>query len=238
MEEVRFDKAEHKYFNVETGEEYISVTTFIGRETPFDMGAAVQNAIESKSSIYYGWKEADVIAKWEEIEAAGTNLHESINKFMGGCPLEKIDIEDRQAVYWFSKGKWQGELASEVLLFSHSLKIAGTCDVIQRQIRNGVDTRVIFDIKTSSSINEYKLVKFSKQLWLYRELLNEMLCELAIEDMTFFGGLFDNEVPHVVKVGGIIHYKDYLHNWKSRPEFVKCLDMSDWIAELREGAMA
>lgn len=237
MEEVRFDKAEHKYFNVETGEEYVSVTTFIDRECPFDRGAAVERAIESKSSAYYGWKEEDVLSKWEEIQVAGTKLHDSISKYMGGCRLESVDIEDRQAVYWFSRGKWSGKLESEVLLFSHSLKIAGTCDVIQREIRNGIDTRVIFDIKTSATINEYKLVKFSKQLWLYKELLNEMLCELAIEDMTFFGGLFENEVPHVVKVGGIVHYKDYLHNRKSRPEFVKCLDMSNWIAELREGAM-
>lgn len=237
--DVRFDPLEHKYYNVETGEEYKSVTTFIGEDEPFDRRDAVLRAQESRSSIYFGMGAQEILDKWAEIRDEGTALHREINEYLGGKQLNAVPMEYRQAVYYFGKGNWGGELKSEVLLWSHTLKLAGTCDVIVYKGTGKEDVYTIHDIKTSTNINEKKLIKFSKQLWLYRELYDEMLRDVEIEDLEFlsvFEGI--EAVPHRVKVGGIIHYKDFVNNRKSRPEFVKALDMAAWVEEIKEAALA
>lgn len=231
---IQFDEKAHRYYNPETGEEYVSVTTFIGKDEPFDEAEAIRKAQTSVNSIYYGQEAQEIKEQWVRIRDTGTALHKEIERFLGGATLADIGMEHRQAVYNFSRGKFQGNLLSEVRLWSHKLKIAGTCDLITEKEVDGVQVYTIYDFKTSTSINRWKLEKYAKQLWLYKTLLEEMLADDAEYDKELFGGLDVCCMPSEVKVGGIIHFVDYINNRREAPKFVRCESQQEWVNALTQ----
>lgn len=234
MERVIFEPESHSYRNERTGEEYVSVTTFLGlEEGGFHQEEAVTKAIYSKSGKYKGWNRDEVLKEWERIRDEGTALHKHIEEHIKGKSLEDVPRKHRTAVYHFSQGKWGGEIMSETVVWSHTLKMAGTVDVICW--KDAVPEKyTLYDIKTSTVINEWKLPKYSKQLYLYRRLFAETL-EERFESSIKRGGIdaclrelsFERVLP-VVVVGGIIHYEDYVNKRSTPPKFVRCEDYRGW----------
>lgn len=230
---IIFRADDHTYWDEETGEEYMSVTRFLGLEEPFDMEVAVTNAINSRSGRYKGWGREEVKKEWDRIRETGTALHKAIEEYIKHGKIEEIEQEHRQAVWHFAQGSFKGVLHSEMLLWSRKLRLAGTCDIISEWYDKDTRLRVfnIFDIKTSASI-EYKLEKFSKQMWLYAYMLDEWLKEEEEKDKALFESTNIEPMGRTTKAAGVIYYKDYLHNKKEKPTFVKALDMRNYVESL------
>jgi PD-(D/E)XK nuclease superfamily len=239
---VVFKPENHTYWNTLTGEQYMSVTTFLGLDEPFDKEKAIQNAVQAPTSMYYAWDKAVVEREWEHIREQGTALHKEIERWIKGTPLNAIDARHKAAVEWFSKGAWKGELYSEQLVYSHKLKLAGTLDIISdwkgEDAVEGTRVLCVYDIKTSTSINQKKLEKYSKQIYLYAALLKETRDEEQQHDLTLFEGTSFNVVPEEeeIKVGYIIHYKDYVNNRKEKPLALKPINMALWVQGVYEKA--
>lgn len=230
MQKVIFRPEDHTYWNTVTGEQYTSVTTFLGQEVPFNQEEAVRKAKNSLHGKYRGWKEEDIIEEWDRIREEGTELHAAIQAYIEGTRIDKINPKHTVAVDWFSRGNFKGKLVSETLVWSHTLKLAGTVDIISQREENGCLIWNVFDIKTSDSL-EYKLDKFSKQLWLYSFLIEEWYKEVYAEQQE---NLFETKELKPIKVSplGIVHYKNYLHNRTAKPTFVPVEDKSQYVKEL------
>ena len=233
---VIFREFDHTYWNTDTNEQYMSVTTFIGSDEPFNMEEAISKAVNSKAGRYKGWERERVIEEWDRIREEGTALHKAIEEYCKGKDIKDIPIEHRQAVYHFSQGKWKGQINSEVLLWSHTLKLAGTSDIITEQFDSNAWKRTynIFDIKTSNDLS-WKMDKYSKQQWLYAALLEEMKREEEDKDKELFReGGWNNLQPEEreIKAVGIIHYQDYVNKPKEKPTFVPVLDKREWVESL------
>lgn len=230
---IIFRATDHTYWDEETGEEYMSVTRFLGLEEPFDMEEALEKATKSRYGKYKGWEKEKIQKEWDRIRETGTALHKAIEEYIKHQNIQEIEQEHRQAVWHFAQGQWKGKLHSETLLWSRKLRLAGTCDIISEWYDNKTEVQVfsIFDVKTSSSL-DYKMEKFSKQMWLYAFMLEECLQENEKKDKEMLGETEVETVKRKIKASGIIHYKDYLHNRKEKPTFVAALDMKEYVTSL------
>lgn len=235
MATVIFDPIEHKYWNALTGEEYTSVTKYIEEGKVFEKDKAIEMTTANPRSRYFGWNKEDVEREWDKIRDNGTELHKEIERWIKKEPLESIVAAHRQAVYHFSKGTFKGHLYSEMLVYSHKLKVAGTCDIVSESWGEALGHRVmrLYDIKSCTSIDSWKLEKYSKQLYMYAALLKETIEEGNEVNLSLFNEARVDvvELPTEYRVGGIIHYEDYLYKPKQAPKFLKCIDMSSWIKQ-------
>ena len=132
----------------------------------------------------------ELIATWDEAREFGTLVHNNIESYINNENYENIS-EVKHAIKWMNKFKNLSEFIfyPEVIIYSRELGIAGSIDVLAKDIKS--DTYIIIDWKTSKSISkssyggkmgthpitshlmDCKYVHYSMQLSLYRYLIEE-----------------------------------------------------------------
>lgn len=148
---ICFDEAAHTYTNTQTGEQYISVTTLLGKyKTPFDKDRHSLRVAERE-----GVPQELVLEMWEKENKKATDRGTHIHKLMENYVDlgEKITEYDQlyssydkavsRAVCKFKK------VYSENLLHNDNYKIAGTADLIY----DHGDFFTIGDFKTNKRFN-------------------------------------------------------------------------------------
>lgn len=188
----------HQYFD-DTGREYVSVTTLLGADDPFDDADVAAKCVKKRGK-YFGWSIAEVLAYWEQSAVLGTQFHHAVERWIKTGTLPWPHDSNYKSVLRFSQGSFKGKLHAEVVLWDEALRMAGTCDIIEEQPK--VD--VIYDVKTCGTMSADKLLKYSDQLEIYRRFRQAMTGKPA-------------------KVGGIIWYEDFMENPDPAPTVVKPL---------------
>lgn len=165
---LTLDKATHTYHD-ENGLPYVSVTTLLGAEAPFDGPAIAAKVIAMPSSKYFRWTVEQCLDYWKQSADLGTKLHDDIEQWIktGVLPDDTSGkVTHFDGVRHFADGKWKGKLHSEKIVHDESLRLAGTVDVSEEL--EAYD--IIHDVKTCRSMNGDKLLKYSMQLELYRRM--------------------------------------------------------------------
>jgi len=172
-QEINFDPIEHKYWDFRN-REYISVTTLIGQEHPFDADEIASNVIINPRSKYYGMVKEDVLQLWEESGPHGTVVHDAIENYIkhNKKPDEPHLIP---LINQFKKLNFRGHVWSEIILHSEEYLIAGMADIVEEL----PDICYLYDIKTSVSspkgdLASFKLEKFTLQLNMYKYLIQKL----------------------------------------------------------------
>lgn len=164
---ITFEPKEHKYTN-ENNEEYVSVTTLLQKEFPFNAKEIANKVSTISSSRYHGMSEARILRMWDDSSVHGTVVHEAVEEYI----KEDIYPSDPQLIpliEQFKKLSFRGDLLSEILVWDDELKIAGTADILEIF----PDHINLFDIKTSNKLSEDKHMKFSLQLEMYRRMIED-----------------------------------------------------------------
>ena len=182
---ITFRPEDHTYWD-EAGNEYTSVTTFLGKEFPFDGKAVAEKVRKIPSSKYHSMSVDRILKLWDDSADHGTVVHEAVEDYI------KEDVWPSDPglvplVEQFSKLNFRGDLISEILIWDEEYRIAGTADILE------VFDKYIYlwDIKTSNHITDNKLMKFSMQLELYKRLI-------------------EKRFNKPVKLGGILWFEDYV----------------------------
>lgn len=198
----------HTYYD-DTGRQYVSVTTLLGAEDPFDGPDVAERVITIKRSKYYGWSVAECLAYWEESARLGTQFHNAVEKWIQTGQFPSRSDANYPSVLRFSQGKFRGKLSAEVVLWDEQLRIAGTCDIIEERPTKDI----IWDIKTCRKIDADKMMKFSMQLEIYRRFRQRLT------------------MKHT-EVGGVIWYPDFMENPDPTPQIERPLPLGNAVDEL------
>ena len=129
---IVFDEKSHTYTNKNTKEEYISVTTLLGKyKTPFDKDKHSLRVAERE-----GVSQELVLEMWEKENKKatdrGTNIHKLMENYVSFGGKEEdyswmYKSYDKVVSYTVDKYK---KIYCENLLYNHDFKIAGTADLI------------------------------------------------------------------------------------------------------------
>jgi len=173
FKQLHFDPAQHKYTD-EDGLEYISVTTLLQLDDPFDAQEIAKKVVTYPASRYYNMDVKDVILKWEASAPMGTIVHEAVEEYIN-TKLLPDDFVMQPLIEQFSRLKFRGRLWSEVRLHDKEFLLAGTADLIEEF----KDVCYLYDIKTSTGKNDgtlaaFKYKKFVKQLNLYKRMIEQL----------------------------------------------------------------
>ena len=160
---IEFRESDHKYFNTDTGEEYISCTTLLGLFKPEFKSDFLAECVARKRKL----TKEQVLQEWSDIAKKstdyGTLIHAGIEGYIKNDrtlideKYDKIcsDGYDKIISFLGKRG-----LQSEKLIYNHIYKIAGQSDIVQftNGFKNTIDvthTINILDIKTNKEIEFY-----------------------------------------------------------------------------------
>lgn len=207
---ITFEPIEHKYTD-DDGEEYISVTTLLSKEFPFDQKAIAEKVSKISSSRYHGMSTDRILKMWSDSSEHGNVVHEMVEEYIKDevVPSDPglIPLLDQ-----FKRLNWRGDLLSEILVWNEDYRIAGTADILEVFD----DFIYLWDIKTSNRISDDKLMKFSLQLEMYKRLIEERFNK-------------------PVKIGGILWYQDYVvKRSKTKLKVFTTLECSGIVDEILE----
>jgi len=185
---VIFNEAKHTYTNPETNDIYISVSQLLKRyKEVFDT-----NFHANRVALREGKTKQEVIDGWQKISKdacdKGIKIH---NIFENYIKTGKIEEQDQELVYEFESVfnfKDYKKVNSELILYNHDHKLAGTSDIIADVNKDSFD---VLDFKTNKKFlfnNKYnKYLKspldhlqecqyndYSLQLSLYAYLYSKM----------------------------------------------------------------
>lgn len=146
---IKFFPETHTYVNVNTGEKYTSVTTFLNHyKTEFD-----KQGISAGVARQRGISQQQVLAEWEAIAKTatdyGTAMHAAVERYIKTGTFEP---DHEKLITEFSKlgnFKQSDGCLTEQMVHNHEYKIAGTSDIIQ-PVGKYFD---VFDIKTNKAIH-------------------------------------------------------------------------------------
>lgn len=178
---VILDHDSHIYTNTDTGEQYTSVTTFIGGyKKPFDKDKWSKVVAERE-----GTTQEQILNKWSEItitaQNRGTNVHLVMENYI---KTNKIQKGFEELVDSFVK-KTTGiitpnsKILSEELLYSHEYKLAGMSDLI---VENN-NIFYVLDFKTNKKynfVNKYNEYFFEPIDYLQQCEFNTYTIQLSI----------------------------------------------------------
>ena len=189
--DIELLEPEHKYVLKSNPElNFTSVTSITSQYfAPFEKEAIAKRLVETNMK-YIGMTPEELIATWDEAREFGTLVHNNIESYINNENYENIS-EVKHAIKWMNKFKNLSEFVfyPEVIIYSRELGIAGSIDVLAKDIKS--DTYIIIDWKTSKSISkssyggkmgthpitshlmDCKYVHYSMQLSLYRYLIEE-----------------------------------------------------------------
>jgi hypothetical protein len=184
---IRFNPKLHKYTD-EQDREYISVTTLLSKEFPFNPYEVAQRCVLNENSKYYKCNVSEVLQEWRDSSAYGNKVHNAVEKYIKSKSIP-TDISLKHCVDQFKKLNWRGSLLSEQKIYHEEYLVAGTADLIEDM----GDYFWLWDIKTSTNVGSDKLKKFSMQLEIYKRLIEH---------------LYKKEC----KLGGIIWFEEYVRD--------------------------
>ncbi len=146
-----FDESTHKYSIDGVSSDIVSVTTFIAKFfAPFDAESIAVNLCESHPS-YIGTPPEALMAQWAAETQAGTDAHKELEDYImsGTKPTKPKAIA---GVNWLNNQNWDDkELYTEVRIFSEELGIAGTVDLLVKDLKS--ESYSIYDWKTNKKID-------------------------------------------------------------------------------------
>lgn len=205
---ITFEPVEHKYTN-QHGDEYISVTTLIGKEMPFDSKAIAEKVSKIGSSRYHNMTTERILELWDASAEHGTVVHDMVEQYIKD-DIVPSDPSLVPLLDQFKKLNFRGELLSEVLLWSDEHRIAGLADILEV-----FDDHIyLWDIKTSNRIGDDKMMKFSLQLGLYKNLIERQFNKPVI-------------------IGGVLWYSDFvLKRSKTKLKVFRTLECSDSVDDI------
>lgn len=154
MSKIVFFPEPHIYKNIETDEQYLSVTTLIGKYTPkFDTEKWAN--IKAKQA---GCTPDEIKKQWDETRNyacdRGTSFHEAMENFL---KFGEINPNYEKVISYFGTCVEKiieniSTVQSELLLYNDEYKIAGTADIIWEH-EDGTFT--VGDFKTNKKFNYY-----------------------------------------------------------------------------------
>lgn len=160
-----------RYYETECGEQYTSVTTFLSR-TKDEKDVKVLNEWRKR----VGEKEANRISN--QATSFGTKLHNacemllankySLDLFEGSLPFQErfVPIKD------FLEEKVDVLLGSEIMVYSPTLKLAGSVDLVYQDKEGNI---IVADFKTSKKKKNPKyLDDYFLQISSYSLMLSEL----------------------------------------------------------------
>ena len=200
---ITFNEKEHRYFD-QFKREYTSVTTFIGKQFPFDADEVIAKIQTYPQSKYYKMPAEEIKALWENTAVQGNRVHNACEDFLKEGKFPK-DSDLQPLVHQFSKLKFKGEVLSEYIVFDERYLLAGMADIIE------VCDDVIYvsDIKTSNKIEDDKLFQYSIQLELYRRFCQRLFNKKAVSL-------------------GIFHFENFVkYGANTRMNFIRPFDVGD-----------
>ena len=157
---IHFDEPTHVYTVKGTYKGYVSVTKLIHNFFPeFDAAAVIQKMRASPKFAlgeYAGMTDKQILAKWREGTALGTQLHLAIEQFLNGA-AEQIDTAILLRPEWnyFMRfwDKYQDQIAPYRLeweVWVEELKLAGSIDGVFQRKSDGAF--LLYDWKRSKDI--------------------------------------------------------------------------------------
>lgn len=161
--EIAFDPVEHKYTEIKTGKELISVTTLISKfKQEFDKdGSIIKRCAERE-----GISVEEMKNQWEKVKLEacirGTSFHEQVEQFIKTGNI--VDGPDKDIVEKFAKIKFHGELKSEQVVYSLKDYIAGTVDLIEINPDKSIN---ILDFKTNKELKKKSFFDRKKRRFSY-----------------------------------------------------------------------
>ena len=196
---IKFLEDTHQYINIETNEEYCSVSKLLGRyKEKFD-AENISKWVAKKRGI----SQEEILKEWEDNKNfacdRGTDFHAALEnyvKYGEVGPLYKKIIEKFQ----LKVEKYIpniSEIYSEKLLYNHDFKIAGTSDLLF-ELEDG--TFIIGDFKTN------KKFRFGSDYgkWMKAPLNHLSECEFNIYALQLGIYGFMNEILTKKKCKGLL----------------------------------
>jgi ATP-dependent DNA helicase PIF1 len=201
---IKFESKGHKYWIDDDDKDLISVTTFIHTFfPPFDSGEIISNIMEKDEYHndpkykYYKMNAADIQKKWKDCTSKGTNLHESIEKYLNNENVDNSSLEFQQFLNFMNDHKDKLSIfRTEWMIFSKILKLTGSVDAL---FQNKEGEFIIYDWKRIQALYQKSydgktgyppfeniphcnFGQYSLQLNLYRVLL-EYFYGIKIKEM-------------------------------------------------------
>lgn len=151
---IKFIDETHQYFNIETNEEYLSVTKFVSMYYPRFEADEIARKLVTGHRLYQKKYEGLSIheaiqllkAEWKARTDIGTNVHNILEKYV----LEGISDNKYSNIFdtLRLKERYPNDgIVPEMLLFSDKYKIAGQADLVL--VNEEEETFKIFDYKTN-----------------------------------------------------------------------------------------
>lgn len=159
---IEFDDSTHSYYNLDSGEKYISVTTLLKKfEAVVDWQEVAKNYAKKNGFTAEYW-----LAEWErkknEAGAAGTIYHtsredhfESLEKSGKNVVTNKLNPEGKKRS--IDLNNLSEGIHSELLIYNHHYRVSGQADMVVVRDRK----IYINDFKTSNKI-EYTSFRHPK----------------------------------------------------------------------------
>jgi len=145
-----FDARSHTYRHPETGEEYISATTFVSKfKKPFNVEEVSKRVAEKE-----GVTQSEIKERWKKIndesKVYGQKIHSVIEEFNRTREVneEYKDLIEKYIDLDIIKEK--DNLLVEEKVHNHDFKLAGTSDIIRLEQNGGFS---VFDLKTNKKFN-------------------------------------------------------------------------------------
>ena len=184
-QQIKFDAASHTYTD-STGNSLISVSRMISLyKPPFDPDGHITRAVAKRD----GKTPQEVKDDWEKMKNdasdRGHDFHSQAESYIKTGVISEGTYKD--VVEQFSKISFPGPLKSEIMLFSPTYKLAGTCDVLsmidnkncelldfktnkQIRLKSKYKTKLLYPLE---KYDECEINNYSVQLNLYKFMLEE-----------------------------------------------------------------
>jgi len=148
---VVFEPKEHKYFNIDTKEEYRSVSSVISQFKPKFDSEKWSKYIANKE----GKKQEDILKQWDNIREVasekGKRIHKLIENYLNEDIIEDTPFFNNFLNIYNSEKEENSKIFSEKIVYIHGYRIAGTSDIIEDCGRYFN----IFDLKTNKKFSYY-----------------------------------------------------------------------------------
>lgn len=191
---VQLEPIEHKYYNLVTGEEYMSVSKLLGSlGTKFD-SEKVSAMVAKKRGV----SQAEVLQEWKDIATKstdhGTRIHNALERYKKTAIIlpEDEDLKD-MIIDVCSYYKDYYQVYDELTLYHDETRIAGTSDMIcmisktkgskfdvedyKTNMRNGIETFNKYGTRLNPPfdyLEDCNFVKYSLQLSIYAYMFEQL----------------------------------------------------------------
>lgn len=224
---ISLEEESHTYTLLNSEIEFKSVTEFIHTFfKPFDE-LKIAKKLTQTSLKYKGMSIEQLISSWHKRRDRGSIVHKQIENFINSkfriseIEMNKLDLKSIQGINFINKKclKETNYLASEVIIYSEELKLAGTIDLI---IYNKEENHIsLIDWKTNKKINKRSFNRNQKGI---KPPLNNMDdCNFNHYNLQLSMYQYILESYYDVKVKGLFlvhlneqefNYKNYICNYK------------------------